>query len=82
MAEGFDRGSDADFIRFLRIALSSCSEAKSMLYLAEKLKYIDKKQEDSLIKNANEISKIIKGLIKSLKPNPLKPNPSSLTPSA
>jgi len=37
IAEGFDRSSDADFGRFLYIALASCSEVKSMLYLAEKI---------------------------------------------
>ncbi|MCX6252095.1 MAG: four helix bundle protein [Bacteroidetes bacterium] len=36
IAEGFDRSSDADFVRFLYIALGSCSEVKSMLSLAEK----------------------------------------------
>jgi four helix bundle protein len=66
IAEGFDRGSDGDFIRFLRIALSSCSEVKSMLYLAEKLKYIAQLRKIQLIKDADEISKIIKGLMKSL----------------
>jgi four helix bundle protein len=69
IAEGFDRGSDGDFIRFLRISLSSCSEVKSMLYLAEKLKYIDENKRNQLITNADEISKIIKGLIKSLQKN-------------
>ena len=34
IAEGFDRSSDADFNRFLYIALGSCSEVRSMLYLA------------------------------------------------
>ncbi len=38
IAEGFDRSSNADFSRFLYFALASCSEVKSMLYLAEKLK--------------------------------------------
>lgn len=69
IAEGFDRGSDGDFVRFLRIALSSCSEVKSMLYLAEKLTYIDQSKKDQLIRNADEVSKIIKGLIKSLQKN-------------
>ena len=34
IAEGFDRQSDAEFSRFLFISISSCSEVKSMLYMA------------------------------------------------
>lgn len=41
IAEGFDRSSHADFRRFLYISLASCSEVKSMLYLAERLKYLN-----------------------------------------
>ena len=67
IAEGFDRGSNIDFSRFLRMFLGSCSEVKSMLYLAEKLKYINLAKMDNLVKNADEISKIIKGFIKSMK---------------
>ena len=67
IAEGFDRGSDADFARFLYIAISSCSETKSLIYLAESLDYITKQEKENLIKQGNEISKIIRGLIKSLK---------------
>ncbi|MBN9352022.1 MAG: four helix bundle protein [Chitinophagaceae bacterium] len=66
IAEGFDRGSDADFSRFLYIAISSCSEVKSMLHLAEKLQYITTLQKESLLEKGDEISKIIRGLIKSL----------------
>ncbi len=67
IAEGFDRSSNADFSRFLYIALASCSEVKSMLYLAEKLKYIKTEQRDNLLKQGDEISSIIRGLIKSMK---------------
>jgi four helix bundle protein len=66
IAEGFDRSSDADFNRFLYIALSSASEAKSMFYLAEKLKYLDNKNKTILVDKADEVSKIIRGLIKSM----------------
>ena len=66
IAEGFDRNSDADFSRFLYIAIGSCSEVKSMLYLAEKLKYISGERKNELLAEGNEISKIIRGLIKSL----------------
>lgn len=66
IAEGFDRNSDAEFSRFLYIATASCSEVKSMLYLSERLKYINYEQKTKLLEKATEISKIIKGLIKSL----------------
>lgn len=67
IAEGFDRSSDADFCRFLYISLASCSEVKSMLYLAERLKYLDSTQKEKLLLQSIEISKILNGLIKSLK---------------
>ena len=70
IAEGFDRSSDADFSRFLYIALGSCSEVKSMLYLAEKLEYIEQKNKQTLTDLSNETGKIIRGLIKSQNPNP------------
>lgn len=41
IAEGFDRSSDADFSRFLYIAIGSASEVKSMLYLAGRLTFIN-----------------------------------------
>ena len=34
IAEGFDAGSDAEFIRFLKMARRSASEVQSQLYLA------------------------------------------------
>ena len=42
VAEGFERGSDKDFRKFLYIAKGSCGEVRSMLYLALKLNYINK----------------------------------------
>ncbi|PKP36049.1 MAG: four helix bundle protein [Bacteroidetes bacterium HGW-Bacteroidetes-15] len=69
IAEGFDRGTDAEFARFLYIAIASCSEVRSMLHLAERLKYIEKGKKDVLVHNSSEVSKIIKGLIKYLKKN-------------
>lgn len=66
IAEGFDRGSNADFRRFLFFSIGSCSEVKSMLYLAERLNYIDTNSKNKLIGQGDEISKIIRGLIKSL----------------
>ncbi|MEO5570616.1 MAG: four helix bundle protein [Bacteroidia bacterium] len=66
IAEGFDRSSDADFARFLYMAIGSCSEVKSMLYLAVRINYISEEQKNILLRKGNEISKIIRGLIKAL----------------
>ena len=66
IAEGFDRKTNKEFIRFLYIANGSCSEVKSMLYLAERLHYIDELQKKTLINSASEINRLIMGLIKSI----------------
>ena len=66
IAEGFDRSSDAEFVRFLYISLSSCSEVRSMLYLAEKLGFILNNKAEQLINQSIEVSKIINGLKKSI----------------
>ncbi len=67
IAEGFDRGTDAQFSHFLYVAIGSSSEVRSMLYLSVRLQYIDQLQRDNLLEKSNEISRIIRGLIKSLK---------------
>jgi four helix bundle protein len=67
IAEGFDRNTNADFRRFLFIAIASCSEVKSMLYLAHRLNFITEEERINLLLHAEEVSKIIRGLIKSLK---------------
>lgn len=68
IAEGFDRISDKEFVRFLYISLGSCSEVKSMLYLSHRLNYLTLEQSEKLINQANEIGKTIRGLIKSIIP--------------
>ncbi len=67
IAEGFDRNSTADFCRFLSIALASCSEVRSMLYLSERLHYISSEKIEELAKETNDIAKMITGLRKYLK---------------
>jgi four helix bundle protein len=66
IAEGFDRGSDADFRRFLFIALGSCSEVKSMIYIAHHLSYLSINDSIQMRKDLTEISRMIKGFIRTL----------------
>ena len=66
IAEGFERNSDKEFIRFLDISRSSRSEVKSMIYSANRLKFIDDTTRENLIAKAEEVSKIIYSLIKSI----------------
>ena len=66
IAEGFDRNSNKEFIRFLYISISSCSEVKSMLYLSYRLNYLNNEQSKQLILKTEEVSRIIRGLIKAI----------------
>lgn len=67
IAEGFERKSDNEFKYFLFIAKGSCGEVRSMLILAEELSKITAANAKKMIPKSEEISKIISGLIKSLK---------------
>ena len=67
IAEGFDAGSDAEFIRFLKISRRSASEVQSQLYLALDRKYITANQLQMAYDNAVEVKKLINGLIAYLR---------------
>jgi four helix bundle protein len=66
IAEGFDRGSNADFMRFLNYARTSSNEVKSMSYLAYRLGYIELEKRDEFIRSTEELSKMILALMRSL----------------
>ncbi len=67
IAEGFERQSNADFKRFLYFALASNSELRSMLYLSERLSYLESEKSKELIGITNEVSKMLYSFIKSMK---------------
>ena len=67
IAEGSGAGSDAEFIRFLRIAKRSAYEVIAALEIAINLKMADKSIINEAINEADELSAMMTGLIKSLK---------------
>jgi four helix bundle protein len=62
LAEGFERGSRAEFHRFIVIAKGSCAEVRSQLYLAHDVQYITTEQFDYVSSLALEVARIIGGL--------------------
>ncbi len=71
IAEGFDAGTRAEFVRFLKIARRSASEVQSELYLAWDQKYITPEQLKSTYDLATESKRLINGMIAYLrKPKP------------
>ena len=67
IAEGFDRDTDREFIRFLMIARASNNEVKSMLYLAKRLNYIDEEKFKEGIDLFIHIGRLINKFITYLK---------------
>lgn len=67
IAEGSGAGSDAEFSRFLRMAQRSAYEVIAALEIAANLKIINKSLIDEAIGEADQVSAMISGLIKSLK---------------
>jgi len=67
IAEGFDRYSKKDFIKFLIIARGSISEIQNGLYIALDLKYINQNDFQEAYALAKDLGKQINGFIKYLR---------------
>lgn len=67
IAEGFERGSTQEFIRFLYIAKGSSGELRTQLHLAIKIGYSAAADGQNLIDECRFISGMLQNLIRSLK---------------
>ena len=70
IAEGFERWSRREHVRFLDIAKGSAGEVRSQLYVALDQRYITPEQFESAKAEAMETSKTIAGLIGYLDRHP------------
>ncbi|MCI5054555.1 MAG: four helix bundle protein [Flavobacteriales bacterium] len=66
IAEGYERQTTKELIRFLFIARGSAGEVRSLLYVAKDLNYINENTFDGILENVTEVSKMIYGFIKYL----------------
>jgi four helix bundle protein len=71
IAEGCERDSTPDFIKFLRYSKGSCGELRTQLYISDRVrKKLNQSPLDGsreMVAETRELSKMIQGLINSLK---------------
>jgi four helix bundle protein len=67
IAEGFDAGSDAEFIRFLKYSRRSASEVQSELYIALDRQYVTQEQFQRIYDQATSVKKLINAFISYLR---------------
>lgn len=67
IAEGYERGSNVEFVRFLCIAKGSCGEVRAQVGVAHDLRYITDEEKEDLINRCREISKMLAAFIEYLK---------------
>jgi len=67
IAEGFDRGSNKEFIQFLIIARGSVSEVKSLCYAALDLGYIKNEVFTKICDRCTKLTSLLNGFIRYLR---------------
>ena len=66
IAEGFERGTQAEFKRYLGIAKGSNGEVRSLLYVAGDLLFINESTKCELIDLNEKTGRLISGLQRSI----------------
>ncbi len=66
VAEGYERNSNKEFIRFLNISKGSGGELRTQLYISRKLDFLTKADFSRLVRESKEISKMLHGLSRAV----------------
>jgi four helix bundle protein len=66
IAEGYERGSRKEYIRFLNIAKGSCGEMRTQLYIGIEASIISRDIATQYLQESSELSKMLQGLISKL----------------
>ena len=67
VAEGAERSSRPDFIRFIHIAKGSAAELRTQIYIAQKVGVLTVEMKQGLIDELKQISAMLQALATSLK---------------
>jgi four helix bundle protein len=76
IAEGYGRGTTADYVRFLRAARGSLYEIDTQTLIAARLQYLDDITYQSVHERVTECSRILAALIRSLEEKDNTNNPA------
>lgn len=67
IAEGLERSSAPDQIRFLDYARASCAEVRTQTIVGEKVGFIPTDTSQNWVQETRELSAMIQGLIRSIR---------------
>jgi len=67
IAEGCGRNTDADFARFLQMAMGSASETEYQLILARDLEFLPKDSYGTLHTDVEEVKRMLASLLKTIR---------------
>ena len=80
IAEGLERNGRAEYRNFLGIAKGSAGEIRTQLLILRDLGHLDPATGKEMLEESIQISKMLNGLIRSLKMLPKHPSSSSRLP--
>jgi len=67
ISEGFGRGTNKDYHRFLTISLGSLFEFQTQIEIASNLKYISESDFNKIYEDSRELERIMSSFIKKVK---------------